>query len=196
MFVDNHEGGSYYPAGSTLFLPGKLEKVIEENGGDMFPGKEVISILFKKGKPSGVKLNDKSELYAKNIIYSGTVWNLYGKLIKSPFASKKCIRWAKKQIPTYPSVVMYAVVEKSVITQDTAAVEMLVGNPNEIDESEITVYILSLDDRTLCAEDEHTLVVIGPTFEHWSMIEGKDYKEAKKKKRRALPKCLNGAFPE
>ena len=31
MFVDNHEGGSYYPAGSTLFLPGKLEKVIEEN---------------------------------------------------------------------------------------------------------------------------------------------------------------------
>jgi prolycopene isomerase len=32
MFVDNHVGGSYYPAGSTLFLPGKLEKVIEENG--------------------------------------------------------------------------------------------------------------------------------------------------------------------
>lgn len=24
MFVDNHVGGSYYPAGSTLFLPGKL----------------------------------------------------------------------------------------------------------------------------------------------------------------------------
>ena len=26
MFVDNHLGGSYYPAGSSLFLPGKLEK--------------------------------------------------------------------------------------------------------------------------------------------------------------------------
>lgn len=35
MFVNNHVGGSYYPAGSTLFLPGKLEKVFEENGGDM-----------------------------------------------------------------------------------------------------------------------------------------------------------------
>ncbi|HOE07802.1 MAG TPA: hypothetical protein PLU33_06880 [Treponemataceae bacterium] len=145
----------------------------------MFPAKEVISILFKKGKPSGVKLTDGTELYAKNIIYSGTVWNLYGKLIERPFASTKRICWAQRQIPTYPSVVMYAVVDRSVITQDTAAVEMLVGNPNEIDESEITVYILSLDDRTLCAEDEHTLVVIGPTFEHWSMIEGKDYKEAK-----------------
>lgn len=36
VFVDNHVGGSYYPAGSTLFLPEKLEKVIEEHGGDMF----------------------------------------------------------------------------------------------------------------------------------------------------------------
>ena len=26
MFVDNHTGGSWYPAGSTLFLPGKLKK--------------------------------------------------------------------------------------------------------------------------------------------------------------------------
>ena len=30
MFVDNHVGGSWYPAGSTLFLPGKLEKAIED----------------------------------------------------------------------------------------------------------------------------------------------------------------------
>lgn len=196
MFVDNHEGGSYYPAGSTLFLPGKLEKVIEENGGDMFPGKEVISILFNKGKPSGVKLNDSTKLYAKNIIYSGTVWNLYGKLIERPFASTKRICWAQRQIPTYPSVVMYAVVEKSVITQDTAPVEMLVGNPNEIDESEITVYILSLDDRTLCAEDEHTLVVIGPTFEKWDRLKREEYLELKKKNRHGFRKCLNGAFRE
>ena len=35
MFVDNHFGGSYYPAGSTLNLVGKLEKVIEENNGQI-----------------------------------------------------------------------------------------------------------------------------------------------------------------
>ena len=45
MFVDNHVGGSYYPAGSTLFLPGKLEKVIEENSGDMILEKEVLSFI-------------------------------------------------------------------------------------------------------------------------------------------------------
>ena len=53
MFVDNHVGGSYYPAGSTLFLPGKLEKVIEEHGGDMILQSEVTRILFEGGKPAG-----------------------------------------------------------------------------------------------------------------------------------------------
>ena len=45
MFVDNHFGGSYYPAGSTLNLIGKLEKVIEENNGDMIDNKEVEKII-------------------------------------------------------------------------------------------------------------------------------------------------------
>ncbi len=195
MFVDNHEGGSYYPAGGSFFLPGKLEKVIEENGGDMFLKKWADSILFDKNKPCGVKLKDGTELYARDIIYSGTVWNLYGKLIRHPFASRKRIAWARKQIPTYPSVVMYAVVEKSVIPKDTAPVEMLVGNPDQIDESEITVYLLSLDDRTLCAEDEHTFVVIGPTFEKWDRLKREDYLELKKKEQERLTEVLERRFP-
>jgi prolycopene isomerase len=81
MFVDNHIGGSYYPAGSTLFLPGKLEKVIEENGGEMVLEAEVVAIYFSNGRPSGVTLADGRTLTADQIIYSGTVWNLYGKLI-------------------------------------------------------------------------------------------------------------------
>ena len=56
MFVDNHVGGSFYPAGSTVFVPGRLEKVIEENGGDMILEEEVVRILFAEGKPSGVEL--------------------------------------------------------------------------------------------------------------------------------------------
>ena len=56
MFVDNHIGGSYYPAGSTLFVTGKLEKVIEEHGGAMIMEREVKSILFSDGKPNGSNL--------------------------------------------------------------------------------------------------------------------------------------------
>lgn len=193
MFVDNHVGGSYYPAGSTLFLPGKLEKVIEANGGDMLLEKEVTSIFFENGKPAGVTLSDGRKLKAANIIYSGTVWNLYGKLLDPTHTTAKRRAWAQKQVPTYPSVVLYAVVDRSVIPADTAPIEMLVGNPDQLDESEVTAYILSIDDRTLCAEDEHTVVAIGPTFENWD--DQSTYQAQKQKEQQRLIAVMERRFP-
>jgi len=195
MFVNNHVGGSYYPAGSTLFLPGKLEKVIEENGGDMLLEKEVVSLIFKKGKPDGVKLSDGSELFAPDIIYSGTVWNLYGKLIDPEYSTQKRREWAQKQVPTYPSVVLYAVVDRNAIPEDTAPIEMLVGNPDQLDESEVTAYILSIDDRTLCAADEHTVIAIGPSFESWDNLDGNSYLLKKKREEERLIAVLEKRFP-
>lgn len=195
MFINNHIGGSYYPAGSTLFLPGKLEKVIEENGGDMLSEKEVVSLIFKHGKPAGVKLDDGKELFAPNIIYSGTVWNLYDKLIDQAYSSAKRRAWAKNQIPTYPSVVLYTVVDRKAIPEDTIPIEMLVGNPEKIDESEVTAYILSIDDRTLCADDEHTIVAIGPTFEDWKKLDRKSYQQKKKMEQQRLIAVLERRFP-
>lgn len=195
MFVDNHIGGSYYPAGSTLFLPGKLEKVIEENDGDMLLESEVVSILFENGKPSGLLLADGRKLKAANIIYSGTVWNLYGKLLDSAVTTEKRREWAKKQVPTYPSVVLYSVVEKNVIPEDTAPVEMLVGNPDKLDESEVTAYIFSIDDKTLCAEDEHTVLAIGPTFENWEGLDRQVYLDKKRKEQERLIAVLEKRFP-
>lgn len=194
MFVDNHIGGSYYPAGSTLFLPGKLEKVIEENEGDMLLSSEVVSIIFNDNKPAGVRLSDGQEIFAPNIIYSGTVWNLYGKLIEPQYTTNKEREWALNQVPTYPSVVMYCVVDKQAIPQDTAPIEMLVGNPDQLDESEVTAYILSIDDRTLCHEDEHTLMVIGPTFEDWDNCDRQSYLNKKKKEQERLISVLEKRF--
>ena len=195
MFVDNHVGGSYYPAGSTLFLPGKLEKVIEENSGDMILEKEVLSFIFKDGKPAGVKLDDGRELYAPDIIYSGTVWNLYGKLIDPVYTTKQKIEWVLNQVPTYPSVVLYTVVDRNSIPDGTAPIEMLVGNPDELDESEVTAYILSIDDRTLCAADEHTVIAIGPTFENWEGLDRKSYLLKKKLEQDRLIAVLERRFP-
>ena len=186
MFVDNHIGGSYYPAGSTLFLPGKLEKVIEENGGDMLLEREVVSILFEDEKPVGVLLDNGAEIKAPYLIYSGTVWNLFGKLIDSRYTTQRQRDWAKSMVPTYPSVVLYAVIDKKVIPADTAPIEMLVGNPNQLDESEVTAYILSIDDRTLCGEDEHTIVAIGPTFEEWKSLDNAVYQAKKKQEQERL----------
>jgi prolycopene isomerase len=195
MFVDNHVGGSYYPAGSTLFLPGKLEKVIEQNGGDMLLESEVVRILFDGGRPSGVELDGGRNIYADNLVYSGTVWNLYGKLIDEARLSADRIAWAANQVPTHPSVVLYAHVDKRVIPGDTAPIEMLVGNPDLLDESEVTAYILSIDDRTLCDEDGHVVVAIGPTFADWSYAGEDDYLAKKEQEKARLLEVLERRFP-
>lgn len=195
MFVDNHVGGSYYPAGSTLFVPGKLEKVIEEHGGDMYLGSEAVSILFENDRPSGVLLQDGRKLFADDIIYSGTVWNLYGKLIDPKYTTAKRRLWAEKLEKTHPSVVLYSVVDRTVIPEDTLPIEMLVGNPEKLDESEVTAYILSIDDRTLCAEDEHTVIAIGPTFENWFDGDVSSYKTRKKAEQARLIGVLEKRFP-
>jgi len=195
MFVDNHVGGSWYPAGSTLFLPGKLEKAIEEHGGDMYLCHEATKILFADGKPSGVRLDDGTELSAGDIVYSGTVWNLYEKLLDPAYTMPERRAWAKRQVPTYPSVVLYAEIDRACIPADTAPVEMLVGNPNRIDESEITVYLFSIDDRSLCAENAHALMAIGPTFQNWAEADDETYSRLKDLEQERLLAVLERRFP-
>jgi prolycopene isomerase len=195
MFVDNHVGGSYYPAGSTLFLPGKLEKVIEENGGDMLLENEVVKIVFSGDRPSGVELRSGGTIYADNLVYSGTVWNLYGKLIDRVQLTAERMEWAASQVPTHPSVVLYAHIDKRVIPEDTAPIEMLVGNPDLLDESEVTAYILSIDDRTLCDENSHVVVAIGPTFANWDCEDTDVYLLKKEKEKKRLIGVLEKRFP-
>lgn len=194
MFVDNHTGGSYYPAGSTLFLPGKLEKAFEDNGGDMLLGKEAVRIIFRDGKPAGVELTTGEEIFADNIIYSGTVWNLYGKLIEEDVLDDKQ-RALAKQVPTYPSVVLYAYVDREVIPEDTLPIEMMAGNLEKLDESEITAYILSIDDRTLCPEDGHVVEAIGPSLEQYDRNDREGYALKKEKEKNRLLDVLEARFP-
>jgi prolycopene isomerase len=195
MFVDNHVGGSYYPAGSTIFLPGKLEKVIEENGGTMLLEKEVGRILFKNHQPVGVELTGGEKVLARDLIYSGTVWNLYGKLIDRQNTTLKRARWAALQVPTYPSVVLYAQVNKAVIPPDTQPVEMLVGNPDRVDESEVTVYIASIDDRTLCDESSHVVLAIGPSVKKWVQGDPAAYQKQKEAEKTRMLGVLEKRFP-
>ena len=125
MFVNNHVGGSYYPAGSTLFLPGKLEQVIEANGGDMLLQTEVLSLIFKDGNPRVSWMT--AELFAPDIIYSGTVWNLTGNSSICAHTAQRAM--GQKQVPL-PQCVLYAVVDRSGNPGRYRPIEMLVGNPD------------------------------------------------------------------
>lgn len=195
MFIDNHIGGSYYPAGGSYMLPEKLVKVIEENDGVMMMEKEVSEILFEDKQVVGVRLTSGEVIHAHNTIYSGTVWNLYGKLIKEPIISKALIEKTKKLIPTYPSVVIYAYVDEKAIPKDTLPIEMLIGNPDSLDESEVTVYIMSIDDKTLCPDSGHVVMAIGPSFETWEPMDKKTYLIQKEKEKIRLLNVLEKRFP-
>ena len=198
MFVDNHFGGSYYPAGSTLNLIGKLEKVIEENNGEMIYNRKVEKILVKDDKVYGVKLDDGKIIKGERVVNSGNVWNLYNNLIDKDLCKKER-EWANSLVPTYPSLVLFALVKDDVIPKDTLPIEMLVGDTKKIDEGEVTLYILSKDDYTLCPRGYQTVIAIGPTFKDWINSSGdyhteKYYKQKKEEENRIL-NLLENRFP-
>lgn len=187
MFVDNHFGGSYYPAGSTLNLVGKLEKVIEENKGDMIYNSKVEKIVVEENKAKGVILSNGKFINAKYIVNSGTVWNLYNKLLKDS-VNDDLKKWANSLEPSNPSVVLFVLVNEDVIPKSTLPIEMISSDKENLDENEITVYILSIDDKTLCKKGYHTITAIGPTFKKWPKSFKDDYNIEEYKKMKEIEK--------
>ena len=199
MFVDNHFGGSYYPAGSTLNLVGKLEKVIEENNGQMIYNTEVEEIIVEDNKAKKVSLDNGKVISANYIVNSGNVWNLYNKLLKNN-ASEEIKSWANSLEPAYPSVVLFALVKEEAIPKGTLPIEMLIGDKTKLDENEVTVYILSIDDKTLCKNGYHTIMAIGPSFKEWpkgfkNNYNTDKYREMKKTEKNRLLEILEKRFP-
>ena len=199
MFVDNHFGGSYYPVGSTLNLVGRLEKVIEENNGEIIYNTEVEEIIVENNIATKVRLDNGNILNSKYIINSGTVWNLYNKLLKNS-ASEESKEWAKSLEASYPSLVLFALVKEDVIPEGTLPIEMLVSDKTKLDEEEITVYILSIDDKTLCKKGYHVIEAIGPTFKKWpkgfkSNYNTEEYRRMKEEEKNRLLDVLEKRFP-
>lgn len=181
MFMDNHFGGVYYPIGSTQQLPGKLEKAIEKYRGKIFYQHNVRQILFDGDKVCGLLANTpKGEMHFETdaVVYAGTIWDLYGKLIPYEISDPATREWAKNFIPTYPSVVLHCLVEESVIPAGTQPIMMLADNPEAIDEKEITLYILSLADPSICPPGTHTVMAIGPSFRNWPSPNDPAYKSS------------------
>jgi prolycopene isomerase len=91
--------------------------------------------------------------------------------------------------------VLYACVDRRVIPEDTLPVEMLAGNPDVLDENEVTVYLPSIDDHTLCPEDSHIAIAIGPSFERWDILDETAYLRKKEEEKLRLISLLEKRFP-
>ncbi len=203
MFMDNHHGGSYYPLGSSQQLPGKLEKSLEENGGDILYESRAEKILFYDGKPAGAVVRTHEgmiQIDAEDIVYGGTLLSFYDKLVPQEHRDPGKVEWVKNLSMTYPSVVLYCVVDAEIIPKNVLPIEMMADNPHSLDEKEVTMYTFSIADPSLCRPGEHVVMAIGPSLKPWPSPDdptyrGSDYTEQKEGERQRLLEVLESHFP-
>jgi prolycopene isomerase len=167
MFIDNHVGGVFYPAGGAQMLPDTIEKAFERNGGQVLYRQIVDEILIHNGEAYGVCLHNGFEIQADRIIANATVWNIYGKLIRPEHIAPERLKWAQSLVPTYPSMTLYMVVDREGIPKDTFPWEIYIENRKVIDSTDLTLYINSLVDATLCPPDHLVVMAISPNLCNW-----------------------------
>ncbi|MCX6032166.1 MAG: FAD-dependent oxidoreductase [Chloroflexi bacterium] len=167
MFLDNHIGGVYYPAGGAQMLPNKLEKAFERLGGQALYHTLVDEILIRDGQAYSVRLRNGVEIGAARVIANATVWNLYGKLVRPEHIRPERLTWAQALVPTFPSMTLYLVVDRAALPADVLPWEVFIENRAVIDSSDLTLYINALVDETLCPPGKLVITAIAPNLESW-----------------------------
>jgi len=167
MFIDNHVGGVYYPAGGAQMLPNTLEKAFERDGGQVIYHQLVDEILIQNGHAYGVRLQNGIEILADRVIANATVWNIYGRLVRAEHIDPKRLEWARSLSPTFPSMTLYMVIDRQGIPENYYPWEIFIENRKVIDSSDLTLYINSLVDTTLCPPDELNVMAIAPNLRPW-----------------------------
>jgi len=165
VFVDNHVGGIYYPAGSPLMLPNKLENAIEKRGGQVLCRHLVDEILIDEGKAYGVRLADGTDIMADRVVSDATVWNLYGKLIRPRHIKPERLVWAQSFIPTFGSLALYLGVDAEVLPEGNPPILFLIEDMHNITEGDITVFINSVDDPSVCPPGTYSMTVVKPSIQ-------------------------------
>ncbi|MBW6474938.1 MAG: FAD-dependent oxidoreductase [Anaerolineaceae bacterium] len=167
MFIDNHVGGVYFPAGGAQMLPNVIEKSFERDGGQTLYHQRVDEILIQNNKAYGVRLRNGTEIRGERIIANSTVWNIYGELVRPQHISSKRMEWVKSLIPTFPSMTLCMVIDREGLPEDIFPWEIYIENRKVIDSSDLTLYINSLVDETLCQPDHLVVMVIAPNMQKW-----------------------------
>jgi len=178
MFLDNHIGGVYYPAGGAQMLPNKIEKAFERDGGETLYGITVDEILIRAGKAYGVRLEDGREILGERIIANATVWNIYGKLVRPEHIPPARLTWAQGLVPTFPSMTIYMTVDREALPEGILPWEVFIENRKEIDSTDLTLYINSLVDETLGPPGQMVIMAISPNLCRWPAPGDPEYQSA------------------
>ena len=200
MFLDNHIGGVYYPAGGAQMLPNTIEKAFERDGGQALYGHLVDEILIRDGRAYGVRLANGVEILADRVIANTTVWNLYGKLVRPEHIPPERLAWAQSLVPTYPSMTLYMVVDRAALPEDVFPWEIFIENRAVIDQSDLTLYINALVDHTLCPPGKLAVMAIAPNMCAWPSPDdpayhAKAYRDQKKREAERMIAQIDQHYP-
>jgi phytoene dehydrogenase-like protein len=176
MFVDNHEGGVYYPAGGTQMLSNALERSIERHGGRVVCGHLVEEILVEAGTARGVRLAGGTVIDADRVISNATVWNLYRHLLPRHAVAAERRAWAESLVPTFGSLVLYLWVDAEAIPEGTPPILFLIEDMAEITGNDITIFLSSLGDPSVCPPGTHALTVVQPSPRRWPRPTDPEYR--------------------
>lgn len=176
MFLDNHIGGVYYPAGGAQMLSNKIEKAFERLGGQTLYRALVDEILIRDGKAYGVRLQSGETILAERVVANATVWNLYSKLVRPEHIPPQRLTWAQNLVPTFPSMTLYILADRAALPPDILPWEVFIENRKVIDSSDLTLYINSLVDETLCPTDKLAITVIAPNLKDWPAVGSREYR--------------------
>lgn len=200
MFVENHVGGTFYPAGSPMALASRLEKAIEKFGGEFLYEATAEGIIVEGGRAAGVRLEDGRTVKSGDVVFSGTVRNLYERLLPADILPSGLLDKVRSLVPSFPSSVLYGAVESVALPSGALPVEMLIGNPETIDESDVTLYLSSLEDPSLAPEGVCSFMMIGPSAARWPPFgspgyQGAEYRRMKEAETERMLGLAEKRFP-
>jgi len=167
MFTDHHEGGAYYPAGSPQMLPNKLERSIDTSGGQILYCEEVDEIVIRDSAAAGVRLKSGKVIESQQVVYNGTVWNLYGKLVKPQHIKPERMQWAQNFEPVHSNLMIYLCVGVEGIPKNSHPMEVFVDDPDSVEGHGVTLYLPSHIDKTLAPEGMFSVTISTVSSQKW-----------------------------
>ncbi len=178
MFVDNHVGGAWYPAGSAMALSARLEKAIEARGGKFRYRAKMTRLLGSGGAADGVAVatpEGEEEFRADRVLYAGSLRAFAESLDPDGLISERWKRRILRMEMSMPSFVVYGTVERDVLPKDATPVQMFVDNKEALDEGDVTLYLPSLEDPSLAPAGLSTFLLIGPSLVRWPSLSDPEY---------------------
>jgi prolycopene isomerase len=110
------------------------------------------------------------------VIANATVWNIYGKLVRPEHISPERLKWVQSLIPTFPSMTIYMVIDRAGFPEDVFPWEIYIENRKVIDSSDLTLYVNSLVDSTLCPPEHLVVMAISPSMCKWPSPADPEYR--------------------